>query len=81
MTRSKYVTIPAVVAGALGMGNAFVARAAEPTAEDLKKQIEQLVQLNEGHPYTYTRDELVKMLDAAMANARPRTQPVATSSN
>jgi len=38
----------------------------------LRKQIEQLVQLNEGHRYTYDRDALVKMLDEAMAKARPR---------
>jgi NAD(P)-dependent dehydrogenase (short-subunit alcohol dehydrogenase family) len=44
----------------------------------IKKQIEQLVQLNEGHAYTYSRDELVKMLDAAMASARPRTSAEAT---
>jgi len=41
MTSSKFFTIPAVVAGALGMGNA-VARAAEPTTDELMKQIEQL---------------------------------------
>ena len=29
----------------------------------IRKQIEQLVQLNEGHPYTYDRDALIKMLD------------------
>jgi NAD(P)-dependent dehydrogenase (short-subunit alcohol dehydrogenase family) len=40
----------------------------------IKKQIEQLVQLNEGHAYTYDRDALVKMLDEAMATARPRSQ-------
>jgi NAD(P)-dependent dehydrogenase (short-subunit alcohol dehydrogenase family) len=39
----------------------------------IRKQIEQLVQLNEGQPYTYDRDALVKMLDEAMAQARPRT--------
>ena len=39
----------------------------------IRKQIEQLVQLNEGHAYTYDRDALVKMLDEALANARPRT--------
>ena len=33
----------------------------------------QLVQLNEGQPYTYSRDQLVKMLDEALAHARPRT--------
>lgn len=41
----------------------------------IKKQIEQLVQLNEGHAYTYERDALVKMLDEALAKARPRTTP------
>lgn len=40
----------------------------------IKKQIEQLVQLNEGQPYTYDRAALVKMLDEALAKARPRTQ-------
>jgi NAD(P)-dependent dehydrogenase (short-subunit alcohol dehydrogenase family) len=39
----------------------------------IRKQIEQLVQLNEGQPYTYERDALVKMLDEALATARPRT--------
>jgi NAD(P)-dependent dehydrogenase (short-subunit alcohol dehydrogenase family) len=43
----------------------------------IRKQIEQLVQLNEGHAYAYSRDELVKMLDEAMVNARPRTPPPA----
>src|SRR5258707_4549116 len=35
--------------------------------------IGKLVQLNEGQPYTYSRDQLVKMLDDALAHARPRT--------
>jgi hypothetical protein len=39
----------------------------------IRKQIEQLVQLNEGQPYAYDREALVKMLDEAMATARPRT--------
>ncbi len=38
----------------------------------IRKQIEQLVQLNEGHAYTYDRDALVKMLDEALATARPK---------
>jgi len=38
----------------------------------IRKQIEQLVQLNEGHLYTYDRAALVKMLDEALANARPK---------
>jgi len=33
----------------------------------LRKQIEQLVQLNEKHAYSYDRDTLVKMLDEALA--------------
>lgn len=38
----------------------------------IRKQIEQLVQLNEGQPYTYDRMALVKMLDEALAKARPQ---------
>jgi NAD(P)-dependent dehydrogenase (short-subunit alcohol dehydrogenase family) len=38
----------------------------------IRKQIEQLVQLNEGQAYTYDRDTLVKMLDEALAQSRPR---------
>ena len=39
----------------------------------VRKQIEQLVQLNEGQAYTYDRDSLIKMLDEALAGSRPRT--------
>jgi NAD(P)-dependent dehydrogenase (short-subunit alcohol dehydrogenase family) len=39
----------------------------------IRKEIEKLVQLNEGQRFTYGRDELVKMLDEALATARPRT--------
>jgi NAD(P)-dependent dehydrogenase (short-subunit alcohol dehydrogenase family) len=46
----------------------------QPEADrTIRKQIEQLAQLNEGHAYTYDRDTLVKMLDEALAGARPRT--------
>jgi len=38
----------------------------------IRKQIEQLVQLNEGQPYTYDRMALIKMLDEALAKARPQ---------
>ena len=38
-----------------------------------RKQIAQLVELNEGHAYTYNREALVKMLDEALATARPKT--------
>jgi short-subunit dehydrogenase len=40
----------------------------------IKKQIAQLVELNEGHAYTYDRATLIKMLDEALANARPKTK-------
>jgi len=33
----------------------------------IRKQLEQLAQLNERHPYSYDRDTLVKMLDEALA--------------
>ena len=38
----------------------------------IRKQIEQLVQLNEGQAYTYDRTALVRMLDEALAKARPQ---------
>jgi short-subunit dehydrogenase len=40
----------------------------------MRKQIEQLVQLNEGQRHTLERAALIKMLDEALATARPRTQ-------
>ena len=46
----------------------------EQARDTIKAQIEQLVQLNEGQRYTYDRATLVKMLDAALAMARPRTK-------
>ncbi len=36
----------------------------------IKKQIEQLVQLNENQPYSYSRDALVALIDAALAEAK-----------
>jgi NAD(P)-dependent dehydrogenase (short-subunit alcohol dehydrogenase family) len=41
----------------------------------IRKQIEQLVQLNEDQPYTYDREALIKMLDEALAKTRPRAAP------
>lgn len=38
----------------------------------IEKQIEQMVQLNEGHAHTYDREELIRMLDRALSTARPR---------
>ncbi len=39
-----------------------------------RKQIEQLVQLNEGQPYSYDREALIRMLDETLAQARPPTK-------
>ncbi len=33
----------------------------------IKKAIEELVQLNEGHKYSYDREQLIAMLDEALA--------------
>ena len=40
----------------------------------IQKQLAQLVELNEGHRYTYDRDALVKMLDETLQGSRPRTK-------
>ena len=40
----------------------------------IRKQIEQLVHLNGGQHYAYDRNMLVKMLDEALVQARPKTQ-------
>jgi NAD(P)-dependent dehydrogenase (short-subunit alcohol dehydrogenase family) len=39
----------------------------------IRKQIEQLVQLNEGQTHTYDRSALIRMLDEAMVGSRPKT--------
>jgi len=44
----------------------------EEAERTIRKQVEQLVQLNEGQPYTYDRAALVKMLDEALAKSRPQ---------
>lgn len=47
----------------------------EPQAQrTIRKQIAQLVELNEGQVYTYDRATLIKMLDEALAGSRPRTE-------
>jgi NAD(P)-dependent dehydrogenase (short-subunit alcohol dehydrogenase family) len=47
---------------------------AEQAQDTIKTQIEQLVQLNEGQPYTYDRAALIKMLDTALVGTRPRSK-------
>jgi NAD(P)-dependent dehydrogenase (short-subunit alcohol dehydrogenase family) len=39
----------------------------------IKTAVQQLVQLNEGQPYTYDRAALLKMLDEALVGSRPKT--------
>ncbi len=39
----------------------------------IRKAIQELVQLNEGQAYTYSREQLVGMLDEALKTARPAT--------
>lgn len=41
----------------------------------IRKAVQELVQLNEGHPYSYDRAALVRMLDEALATARPALAP------
>ncbi len=36
----------------------------------IRKAIEELVQLNGDHPFSYTRDELIRMLDDALSGGR-----------
>jgi len=36
----------------------------------IRKAIEELVQLNQGHPFSYDRDKLIKMLDEALARIK-----------
>jgi NAD(P)-dependent dehydrogenase (short-subunit alcohol dehydrogenase family) len=38
----------------------------EQASWTIKKAIQELAQLNQGHPYSYSRDELIKMLDEAL---------------
>ncbi len=40
----------------------------------IRWQMKKVVQWNEGHAYTFDRETLIKMLDDALANARPRTE-------
>lgn len=76
MTR-KYMTIPAVVAGALGMSNA-VASAAEPTADELMKQIEALQakvqQLEVKQQQAISARDVDATVDKVLRDAEKRSQ-------
>jgi short-subunit dehydrogenase len=41
----------------------------------IRRAIQELVQLNESHAHTYDRDVLLRMLDDALAGARPGVNP------
>lgn len=45
----------------------------------IRQALLELVQLNEDQPFTYTRDELVEMLDAALGEAQPTSSEAAPS--
>ena len=45
----------------------------------IRKAIQELVQLNEGQNYTYSREALVGMLDEALKTARPATTAAPTT--
>lgn len=45
----------------------MVVSAASEGERTIRKAIEELVQLNEGHVYSYNRDALVEMLDEDLA--------------
>lgn len=46
----------------------------EEAERTIRKQFEQLVQLNEGQRYTYDRAALIRMLDEALSRSRPRAK-------
>jgi hypothetical protein len=58
-----------VTGSSTGIGRS-IANIPETKVEEfgtIRTQIRHLVQLNEGQPYTYDRDALIKMLDEALA--------------
>lgn len=74
MTR-KYLTIPAVVAGALGMGS--IAWAAEPTTAELLEQIKQLqtkVTEMEARQNTLSDAQVGATIDRVLSDAERRSQ-------
>jgi hypothetical protein len=45
----------------------------------IRQALREMVQLNEGHQYSYTRDQLVEMLDQALGDAQPSGSAAAVS--
>jgi phosphate-selective porin OprO and OprP len=76
MTR-KHLTLPAVMAGALGMGGS-IAWAAEPTADELMKQIEQLQakvqQLENNQQQSLTARDVDATVEKVLRDADRRSQ-------
>ena len=79
MTNRKYMTLPAMVAGALGVGAVgSVARAAEPTTDELMKQIEQLQskvqQLETTQEKALNAKDVDATIDRVLRDAEKRSQ-------
>ena len=75
----KYMTLPAMVAGALGVGAAgSVARAAEPTTDELRQQIEQLQakvqQLETNQQQSAAASDVDATIDRVLRDAEKRSQ-------
>jgi NAD(P)-dependent dehydrogenase (short-subunit alcohol dehydrogenase family) len=52
----------------------YLVVSSEPEADaTIRKQVQQLIELNEGQRYTYDRTALVQRLDEALEGSRPRT--------
>lgn len=76
MTRTKLFTVPAVVAGALGIGAGAV-RAAEPTTEELMQQIQQLqakVQQLESRQQALASKDVDATIQSILRDADRRSQ-------
>jgi hypothetical protein len=75
---NKYLSIPAVVAGALGMGGAAVAMAAEPTTAELTAQIQELQskvqQLEAAQTQAMTAKDVDATVDSVLRDAEKRSQ-------
>jgi hypothetical protein len=74
----KYLTLPAVVAGAMGMGAGSIAWAAEPTADELMRQIEQLQakvqQLENKQDTALSAREVDATIDKVLRDAEQRSK-------
>ncbi len=47
----------------------------------IRQALREMIQLNEGHAYSYSRDELIQMLDEALAEAQSASSPASPSAS